>query len=186
MFERGDFSNESIALSIAPNAGMVYDSWGFDMAEVGGCEIYQVCPSDRSARVAEESICPVLTTEKVRHVDGATGETTWTSSVKDCPEKYGARFIFLKHADLHAGLLKHLKATEGHEVKIHINTNVTDINCEGGTLTTSTGSVFEKDLIVVSNGLGVRPIHQAQNATLLIIKPVQISRNYYRKGVPTH
>jgi hypothetical protein len=96
-------------------------------------------------------------------VDGATGETTWLSSVKDCPEKYGARFIFLKHADLHAGLLKHLKATEGHEVKFHLNTNVTDINCEGGTLTTSTGSVFEKDLIVVANGLGVRPIPQTQN-----------------------
>lgn len=90
-------------------------------------------------------------------MDGATGEISWQSSIRDCPEKYGARLIFLRHGDLHLGLVRHLNATEGFAVKFNLQTDVTGIDCEKGTLTISNGSIFEKDLIVVASGLGVRP-----------------------------
>ena len=43
IFERTDFKNEAgITLAIAPNAGRVYRSWGFDLKETGGVEALQV------------------------------------------------------------------------------------------------------------------------------------------------
>lgn len=89
-------------------------------------------------------------------MDGVTGETSWQISMRDCPEKYSARLIFLRHGDLHAGLVKHLGATEGLPVKFNLETDVTELDCEEGTLTTSDGTIFKKDLIIVANGLGVR------------------------------
>lgn len=43
LFEKASFSNEAgVTLAIAPNAGRVYDSWGFDLKDIGGVEAFQV------------------------------------------------------------------------------------------------------------------------------------------------
>ena len=57
--------------------------------------------------------------------------------------------------ELHTGLLKHLKATEGHPVKSSPETEIADIDCERGIIRTSEGSAMEKDLIVLANEVGV-------------------------------
>ncbi|KAK0516471.1 hypothetical protein JMJ35_001074 [Cladonia borealis] len=132
IFERADLGREAgITLTVAPNAGKVYDDWGFDLRTVGGVEARQI-----------------------RHLDGATAQTTWQDSLKDLPERYGASLRFLRHGDLHTGLLKHLEATEGHPVKLNLATNVADLDCEKGIIRTSDGAEVEKDTIVLANGLG--------------------------------
>lgn len=61
----------------------------------------------------------------------------------------------LRHGDLHTGLLEHLNATEGHPVKLSLQTDITEIDCEKGIMRTQDGSVMEKDVLVLANGLGV-------------------------------
>ena len=39
---------------------------------------------------------------------------------------------FLRHGDFHTGLLNNLEATEGHPVKLYLETNVADLDCEKG------------------------------------------------------
>ena len=65
---------------------------------------------------------------------------------------------FLRHGDLHTGLLKHLEATEGHPVKFRFEDNVTELDCEKGIIRTSDGVEVEKDTVVLANGLGVRTL----------------------------
>ncbi len=51
IFEKTDFKKEAgITLAIAPNAGLVYQSWGFDLEEVGGVEGLQVRIPTQSGR----------------------------------------------------------------------------------------------------------------------------------------
>lgn len=76
--------------------------------------------------------------------------------MKDLRERYGATLRFVRHGDLHTGLLEHLSATEGHPVKLNLETEIADIDCEKGIIRTPNGSTVEKDLIVLANGLGVR------------------------------
>lgn len=76
--------------------------------------------------------------------------------MNDLRERYGATLRFLRHGDLHTGLLEHLSATEGHPVKLNLETDIADIDCERGVIRTPDGSEVEKDLIVLANGLGVR------------------------------
>ena len=101
---------------------------------------------------------PLTEFNKIRHLDGATAQTTWQVSLKDLPENYGASLRFLRHGDLHTGLLKHLEATEGHPVKLNLETTVVDLDCEKGVIRTSDGAEVEKDTIVLANGLGVRTL----------------------------
>ena len=98
---------------------------------------------------------PLTEFTKIRHLDGVTAQTTWHDSLKDLPERYGASLRFLRHGDLHTGLLKHLEATEGHPVKLNLETNIADLDCEKGIIRTSDGAEVEKDTIVLANGLGV-------------------------------
>lgn len=98
----------------------------------------------------------VLTIEKIRHVDGVTGETTWQDSTKDMQERYGGALRFLRHGDLHAALLKHLDSTEGYPVKLNLVSEISGLDCEEGIIRKSDGTCVEKDLIVLANGLGVR------------------------------
>lgn len=75
--------------------------------------------------------------------------------MRDSVERYGAGLVFLRHSDLHNGLCKHLEATEGHPVKINIETEITEVDCEAGILQMRDGSTVKKDLLVLANGLGV-------------------------------
>ena len=61
----------------------------------------------------------------------------------------------MRHGDLHTGLLEHLKATEGHPVKLNLGTDITGLDCENGTIRKPDGALVEKDLVVLANGLGV-------------------------------
>ena len=112
--------------------------------------------SKHSRYVCNREWGPLTEFEKIRHLDGATAQTTWHDPLKDLPERYGASLRFLRHGDLHTGLLKHLEATKGHPVKLNLETNVADLDCEKGIIRTSDGAEVEKDTIVLANGLGVR------------------------------
>lgn len=70
-------------------------------------------------------------------------------------EVYGSSLRFLRHYDLHTGLLEHLKTTEGYPAKINLETEVTNVDCAKGTLQTRDGLIVEKDVLVLANGLGV-------------------------------
>ncbi|KAA6408396.1 MAG: Salicylate hydroxylase [Lasallia pustulata] len=116
---------------MAPNAGKVYDSWGFDLDTVGGVDTIQL-----------------------RHVDGPTVKTIWHDPLPDMRERW-CEIALCASQELHTGLLKHLKATEGHPVKSSPETEIADIDCERGIIRTSEGSAMEKDLIVLANELEV-------------------------------
>lgn len=59
IFERNVFKNEfGIAIAVGPNAGKVYDSWGFDLKAIGGVEGQQVC--SRSFLIYPEFYIPAL------------------------------------------------------------------------------------------------------------------------------
>ena len=75
--------------------------------------------------------------------------------MKDLRERYGSSLRFLRHGDLHTGLLKHLEATKGYPVKLNLDTNIADLDCERGIIRTTEGAEVEKDTIVLANGLGV-------------------------------
>lgn len=122
-----------ITLTVAPNAGKVYDGWGFDLKTVGAVDAFQI-----------------------RHLDGLTGKTVWHDYFNDVQERYGGGVSCLRHGDLHTGLLEHLNATEGHPVKLSLQTDITEIDCEKGIMRTQDGSVMEKDVLVLANGLGCR------------------------------
>lgn len=98
----------------------------------------------------------VLTPDEVRHLNGATTETTWHEEFNDVRERYGASLRFLRHGDLHTGLLENLKATEGYPVKLNLGTDIAGIDCENGTIRKPDGALVGKDLVVLANGLGVR------------------------------
>ena len=114
--------------------------------------------SKRFRYVGNGGVSPLADIQKVRHLDGPTAQTTWHEPLKGMREEYGSTFRFLRHGDLHNGLLKHLEATEGHPVKLNLAANVTDLDCEKGIIRTSDGLEVEKDLVVMANGLGVRTL----------------------------
>ena len=76
----------------------------------------------------------------------------------DLQEGYGSSLRFLRHGHLHTGLLNNLEATEGHPVKLHLKTNVADLDCEEGIIRTSDDAEVEKDTNLLVNGLGVRAL----------------------------
>ena len=102
-------------------------------------------------------------------MDGATAQTTWQESLKHLPERYGSSLRLLRHGDLYSGLLEHLEATEGHPVKLNLETNVADLDCEKGIIRLTDGTEVEKDTIVLANGLGV--------STETLVELISISAN---------
>ncbi|KAF4308697.1 Salicylate hydroxylase [Botryosphaeria dothidea] len=139
IYEKRNFGQDAgITLAIAPNAGKVYQKWGFDLqAECGGVEAFQV-----------------------RHVDGASANVVWRDDWKEFPKIYGSKVIFLRHGDVHSGLLRLLDATEGLPAVVSTEIEVTGVNCEKGLIYMADGSVVQKDLVVLANGLNGKFLKQ--------------------------
>ena len=72
--------------------------------------------------------------------------------MKDVPKKYGSKFVFMRHGDLHAGLLHTLDTTRGLPVKLNLDTKIEELECKEGIIITPSGSRIPKDLIIVANG----------------------------------
>ena len=72
--------------------------------------------------------------------------------MKDVPKKYGSKFVFMRHGDLHAALLSKLDETHGFPVKLNLDTKIEDLDCKEGIIKTPGGSIVKKDLIIVANG----------------------------------
>ena len=72
--------------------------------------------------------------------------------MKDVPQKYGSKFAFMRHGDLHAGLLSNLDATHGFPVKLNLDTKIEELDCKEGIIKAPNGSIVKKDLIIVANG----------------------------------
>ena len=108
--------------------------------------------------VWNEEWSPLTDIKKIRHLDAAAAQTTWYDSLEDLQDRYGSSLRFLRHGHLHTGLLNNLEATEGHPVKLHLETNVADLDCEEGIIRTSDDAEVEKDTNLLVNGLGVRAL----------------------------
>lgn len=136
IFEKRDFTTEfGISLVIGPNANHVFNSWGFDLEkECGGVEGRQV-----------------------RHVAAADAQTIWQDSWAGLDERYGAKVTFLRYRDIHTGLRRFLDSAEGIPARMELRTEVVDVDCEAGTIDLADGTVLQKDLVVLANGLNVRP-----------------------------
>jgi len=77
------------------------------------------------------------------------------------PEKYGAEAYFLHRVDLHHGLTQ-LALEDGTHTKaarLNLASEVIDLDCETGKVTLASGDVFQKDLIVVADGVHVSGHH---------------------------
>jgi len=79
------------------------------------------------------------------------------------PEKYGAEAYFLHRVDLHHGL-KQLAFEDDADTRVaqlSLASEVIDLDCETGKLTLASGETFQKDLIVVADGVHVSEDHKA-------------------------
>ena len=80
-------------------------------------------------------------------------------TLEDLQDAYDSSLRFLRHGHLHTSLLNNLEATEGHPVKLHLETNVIDLDCEDeGIIRTSDNGEVEKDTNLRVNGLSVRAL----------------------------
>jgi salicylate hydroxylase len=72
------------------------------------------------------------------------------------PKKYGAEPYLLHRVDLHNGMKELALEGNGTNVaKLNLSSEVVDLDCESGTLTLANGEKFQKDLIVVADGVHV-------------------------------
>ena len=73
------------------------------------------------------------------------------------PQKYGAEGYFLHRVDLHEGLKK-LALTgdsETRPAKINLSSEVVGLDCKTATLRLANGVSYQKDLVVVADGVHV-------------------------------
>ncbi|TID14568.1 3-hydroxybenzoate 6-hydroxylase 1 [Venturia nashicola] len=92
-----------------------------------------------------------------RLAHGTTLAPKVSESFRDCREHFGAEWHAFHRVDLHEEL-RGLAQREG--VNIILGTEIVRLDCEGGTLTTTDGTVIAKDLIVLSNGLHCKMLQQ--------------------------
>jgi salicylate hydroxylase len=136
VFERSSFRNEiGAAVTISPNSARVLDYWGFDSAKARATENLQL-----------------------RIKVGATLDHMYRDVYGSMEEKYGHKNWSFHRVDLHEGLIKlatDVDVSKGRPAKIRLATEVTDIDCEKGEMTTANGEKVRKDLVIVADGAHV-------------------------------
>ncbi|KLO81439.1 Uncharacterized protein LW93_8149 [Fusarium fujikuroi] len=147
VFERSNFKDEiGAAITITPNGMRVLRHFGFDPKTARGVQ-------NKQMRMVHPQTLEDLVIENFSHVEN----------------DYGAPFMFFHRVDLHTALkdmaLSSDERYSGPPVVIHNGHSVMSLDCEKATIVLDNGQTFQKDLVVVADG--VRPTH-AQGAVLAI------------------
>ncbi|KAH8803320.1 putative salicylate hydroxylase [Xylogone sp. PMI_703] len=138
IFERSRFANEvGAAINMCPNASRLLRYWGFDFQATR--------PSIYSKGLV---------------VTGDTLDVKYSGDFRHWPAKFGSGSYFLHRVDLHEEL-KRLALNPDVErglksAKLHVASEVVDVDCVTGIVTLANGSTFQKDLIIVADGVHSR------------------------------
>ena len=132
IFEKSSFKNEvGAAVTVPSNATRILTQWNFDF---------------KKSRPVEH--------QQIRMVMAQGLETVFQASFDWHETDYGYKSWAFHRVDLHNQLREMAigKAGAGAPVKITLATPITSLDCEKGSITTASGEVVSKDLIVVADG----------------------------------
>ncbi|SCO04893.1 related to salicylate 1-monooxygenase [Fusarium fujikuroi] len=137
VFERSNFKDEiGAAITITPNGMRVLRHFGFDPKTARGVQ-------NKQMRMVYPQTLEDLVVENFSHVEN----------------DYGAPFMFFHRVDLHTALkdmaLSSDERYSGPPVVIHNGHSVMSLDCEKATIVLDDGQTFQKDLVVVADGVRV-------------------------------
>lgn len=103
-------------------------------------------PSLKSANICKTTV-----------IDPKTWKCLTRVAYTELEKQYGYSYYLYHRVDLHNGLKAlALEANPGeNEAILHLSSEVTEIDCENGTLTTRDGTKYSKDLLIVADGVHV-------------------------------
>lgn len=95
--------------------------------------------------------------KQMRMVDPHSLEPQIVEDFSGVEDDYGAAFMFFHRIDLHSTLKDMAVGDEGEgpAVKIQNGVKVKGVDCGAGRIEIESGEVFEKDLIVIADGVHV-------------------------------
>ncbi|KAI1067015.1 hypothetical protein LB506_003906 [Fusarium annulatum] len=137
VFERSNFKDEiGAAITITPNGMRVLRHFGFDPKTARGVQ-------NKQMRMVHPQTLEDLVVENFSHVE----------------DDYGAPFVFFHRVDLHTALKEMALSSDerysGLPVVIHNGHSVMSLDCEKATIVLDNGQTFQKDLVVVADGVRV-------------------------------
>ena len=145
VFERSQFKNETgAAITVTPNASLVLDRWGFDMAKT------EAVPNQ--SKIIGLANHPLVVIDKQEYANDAS--------------KLGHGIWSLHRVDLHRELrrlatmpkmptLPLAGATAGPPAEIKLGQAVERVECDQGVLELASGHIVTKDLVVIADGAHV-------------------------------
>lgn len=97
--------------------------------------------------------------KQMRMVDPHSLEPQIVEDFSGVEDDYGAPFMFFHRIDLHSTLKDMAVGDEGEgpAVKIRNGVKVKGVDCGAGRIEIDSGETFEKDLIVIADGVHVSP-----------------------------
>ncbi|KAH7191807.1 uncharacterized protein B0J16DRAFT_331792 [Fusarium flagelliforme] len=140
IFERSNFQNEiGAAITITPNGMRVLQTLNFDTKKARG--VYS---------------------KQMRMVDPHSLEPQIVEDFSGVEDDYGAPFMFFHRIDLHSTLKNMAIGDEGEgpAVKIRNGVKVKSADCGAGRIEIESGEIFEKDLIVIADGVHTQLINE--------------------------
>ncbi|GKU06751.1 unnamed protein product [Fusarium langsethiae] len=142
IFERSNFKDEiGAAITITPNGMRILRHFGFDPKTARGVE-----------------------NKQMRMIDPHTLKDLIAENFGQVEDDYGAPFMFFHRVDLHTALKGMALSTEerypGSPVVIRNGHSVTSLDCESGKIVLDNGETFEKDLVVVADGVRTKLINE--------------------------
>ncbi|WZH45921.1 Salicylate 1-monooxygenase [Fusarium acuminatum] len=161
IFERSKFENEiGAAITITPNGMRVLKDFGFD---------------PKSARGVQN--------KQMRMVDPHTLEDLIVQDFSQVEDDYNAPFMFFHRVDLHTALKDMAVSRDlpGTPVVINNGQAVSSLDCEDGTIVLANGDTFNKDLIVIADGVRTKFIN---NITKMDEKLKEAGFSFYRCLIP--
>ncbi|KAF5568670.1 3-hydroxybenzoate 6-hydroxylase [Fusarium napiforme] len=163
IFERSNFKDEiGAAITITPNGMRVLRHFGFDPKTARGVQ-----------------------NKQMRMVHPQTLEDLVVENFSQVEDDYGAPFMFFHRVDLHTALKDMAVSSDerypGPPVVIHNGRSVTSLDCEKATIVLENGDTFEKDLIVVADGVRTKLIDEITQKDV----PLEdIGSSFYRCLIP--
>jgi salicylate hydroxylase len=142
VFERSQFKNETgAAITVTPNAALVLDRWGFDMAKA------EAVPNQ--SKIMGLAGRPMIIIDKQEYADDASG--------------LGYGVCSLHRVDLHRELrrlatmpvMPRADSIAGPPAQIRLGDAVEGVDCEQGVLTLASGHKVTKDLVIIADGAHV-------------------------------
>ena len=103
-----------------------------------------------------------LTWEKTQIIDAKTGKIAARIPYPELEEQFGNPYYLYHRVDLHNGL-KSLALDTSSDSKpkttLRLSSEIVNLDCENGLLTTKDGTKITKDLVVVADGVHVSDHH---------------------------